>query len=76
MICQGGCNKVRENHEDFLNVSVQVRNRKDIDASFDAFVGEELLSDVNCDSCQKRAECHKRSLFLELPKIMLLHLKV
>jgi ubiquitin C-terminal hydrolase len=76
MICQGGCNKIRTNEEDFLNITVQIENRSNLDESLESYVDKESLSGVNCDDCGKPAETFKRVVLKNLADTMIFHLKV
>jgi len=46
MICQGGCNKVREREQEFVMLSLPIKNRNNMQESLDAYVQSERLEGV------------------------------
>ncbi|SPQ99121.1 unnamed protein product (mitochondrion) [Plasmodiophora brassicae] len=76
MLCQGGCNSVREQREEFSNVSLQVKGFRNLAESLDAYIAGEKLSGVNCDSCGTRSNTtFKRVVLDDLPNTLIFHLK-
>ena len=74
LICSQ-CGKIKENHENFYNISLEVKNLKTIYESFNKFISGEIISDYECSNCEKKVETTKKSTILELPNILILHLQ-
>jgi ubiquitin C-terminal hydrolase len=74
-LCLGGCESIRENEEDFYTVSLNVKNRKNLEESLKEFVSGEVLNDVNCDKCKRKADINKRACLKELHNTVIFHLK-
>eukprot|EP01083_Nonionella_stella_P144249 450032_1 len=75
MICLGGCETIRQRDEPFLNITVEVKNRRSLTDSLESYVATELLTGVNCEACAKPSDTHKRVVLHELAKTMIFHLK-
>ncbi|KAJ3439776.1 ubiquitin carboxyl-terminal hydrolase faf-x-related [Anaeramoeba flamelloides] len=70
--------KITERIEDFTAISLDVENKKNLFDSLDQYVQIEELSGDNqifIKELNKKANINKRSLFLDLPKNLILHLK-
>merc|ERR1712228_868797 len=75
MICQGGCNKTRENKQPIPMISLAIKNRVNMKQSLEAFVQPETLDGVTCDFCQKKTQTLKRQVLHTLPNTIFFHLK-
>ena len=73
-ICNG-CKKKKRKIEDFYNLSVEVKNLKNIYESFEKLIAEETISDYFCDNCQKKEDITKRFCLSKLPNVLILHLQ-
>lgn len=69
--CQGGCNTVRERQEAFNCVSLEVKNIKDLYASFENYVKRDSVSGYYCDKCDKKVTQLKRVCLRSLPRTLL-----
>jgi len=65
---------VKENVQDFNNISIEVKNMKNVDESFKKYIEPEIIGDYKCDACEKRG-VSKRDLLKNLPNVLILHLK-
>ena len=74
IICHG-CKNVREREEPFYNMSVEVRNMKNVFDSFEQFITGETIEDYNCESCQQKNSITKRTCLSYLPNVLIVHLK-
>ena len=61
MVCME-CGKIKNRHEDFYNISLQVRDRKSVYESLQKQVDGEIISDFKCDGCNKTVDLSKRTL--------------
>lgn len=75
IVCQGGCGTVRNNIEDFYNLSLEVKNHKNLKESLEKFISEERIEDYKCESCKKNVTLTKRNSIAELPNILIVHLQ-
>jgi hypothetical protein len=72
------CDHVSENIEGFYTVGVEIKNKKDIISSLDAYIeGEMLQGDAQyyCEQCDKKVDALKRSCLKSLPPTLLIQLK-
>lgn len=86
LICKG-CPHYSEREEPFLTISLQVKNKKSIKESLDAFVQGDMLEGENayfCEKCDKKVckpflnlkiNTLKRSCIKKLPNTLILVLK-
>lgn len=77
LICKG-CPHYSEREENFLAVSLQVKNKKTIQESLASFVEGEMLEGDNaylCEICDKKVPTLKRVCLKRLPNHMILVLK-
>lgn len=69
------CGNQRENIEDFFNISLEVKNKKDIHEALKALVQGEIISDYKCEACSKTVELEKKLTVSELPNTLIFHLQ-
>ena len=77
LICKG-CPHYSEREEQFLAISLQVKNKKTIQESLASFVEGEMLEGDNaylCEQCEKKVPTLKRVCLKKLPNHMILVLK-
>lgn len=77
IICKG-CPHYSEREEPFLAVSLQVKNKKDIQQSLTSLIQGEMLDGDNsyhCEKCNKKVPAQKRMCFKKLPNHLILVLK-
>lgn len=75
LICKGGCEKVRNNFEDFFSLSLEVQGKKTLKDSLEKYISEERIEDFLCENCQKKVTVTKRNSFAELPNVLIVHLQ-
>ena len=80
MLCRECPQHRSERLEDFVHVSVDVRNKRDLVESLASYVQGELLESDNqwfCEQCGKKVDAVKRACFSgeKLPNTLLVHLK-
>ena len=73
-ICKG-CGNIKENLEDFYNISLDVKHSKTLSESLKRFISSDNISDYNCDSCNKKVEISKRTLLDKVPNVLIVHLQ-
>jgi len=76
-ICKG-CPHYSEKEEEFLAISLQVKNKSSIEESLDAFVEGEMLEGDNayyCEKCEKKVNTLKRCCIKRMPNVLILVLK-
>eukprot|EP01083_Nonionella_stella_P190306 704817_1 len=75
MIGRKGCKHYREKSDPFVTLTLDVKSKKDIMNSLNSYVQGEVISDYQCDKCNKRIEILKRSCIRILPRNLVIHLK-
>jgi ubiquitin C-terminal hydrolase len=75
MICQGGCEEIRQRDEDYYTVSLEVKNHDNLEQSLLSYVTGELLSGVSCPACHRKTDTVKRVVLGKLPNTVAFHLK-
>ena len=70
-----GCGYVRSNTEIFYNLSLEVKNLKNMEESFKKFIEPETISDFLCDNCKKKCDISKGSYLKTVPNVLIVHLK-
>ena len=73
MVCPE-CGKVKNKHDDFLTISLPVRDSKSVYDSLQKQVDGETISDYKCDGCTKTVDLSRRTLLSEAPNVLILHL--
>ncbi len=73
--CEGGCGIVKNNLEDFYNLSLEVKNHKTLKDSLDKYVSHEKIEDFKCENCKKSVTVIKRNSIAELPNVLIVHLQ-
>ena len=61
MVCQE-CGKVKNRLEDFLNLSLTVKDIKSVYDSLEQQIQGEIINDFHCDGCDKKVDISKRTL--------------
>jgi len=74
MICQG-CGNMKERVETFLNMSLEVKNLKNLYESLDKYITGETIDDYFCDNCNKKNSINKRACVAYLPNVLIIHLQ-
>ena len=73
-IC-GGCNNETYKEDEFKNISLEVKDMKDIYESLDKYMSEEIIDDYKCDKCNNKVKLKKYTYISSLPNILVIHLK-
>lgn len=74
MVCTE-CGKVKNKIEDFLNLSLTVKDIKSMQESLQKMIEGEVINDFMCDSCKKRVDISKRTLISSTPNVLIVHLQ-
>lgn len=74
MVCTE-CGKVKNRHEEYLNLSLNIKDIKDVYASLQKQIEGETISDYQCDGCNRKVDLSKRTLIAETPNILIVHLQ-
>jgi len=74
MVCTE-CGKVKNRHEDFLNLSLNIKDIKSVQESLQKQIEGETISDYKCDGCNKSVDLSRRTLIAETPNILIIHLQ-
>ena len=61
-------------YEDFKNISLEVKDIKNIYDSFDKYVSSENIEDYNCSNCRKKVTIKRKTLLSNLPNILVIRL--
>ena len=74
MVCKE-CGKTKNRHESFYTISCQVKDINNIHDSLQKETEGDIINDFKCDGCNKTVDLAKRSLYAEMPNVLILHLK-
>jgi len=74
MVCSE-CGKVKNRQEDFYFLSLDVKDIKSVNESLSKQIEGEIISDYQCDGCNRKVDLSKRTLIAETPNILIVHLK-
>ena len=77
LICKG-CPHYSEREENYFNLSLQVKNKKSLQESLEAFVQGEMLEGENayfCEKCDRKVNTLRRVCIKQLPKYLIIVLK-
>ncbi|ETO16240.1 ubiquitin domain-containing protein, partial [Reticulomyxa filosa] len=74
--CQGGCNMIRERNQSFVMLSLELRHKRTLQESLQAYIQKQHLEGVECQSCLKKCNVLKREMLDRLPNTLFFHLKV
>ncbi len=78
IIGKNGCPHFSETKEFFQSIILQVKNKRNIEESLDAFIHGEMMegdNSYNCERCDKKVSALKRQSFKKLPRVLVLVLK-
>lgn len=78
VIGRNECKHYSERKEVFQSIILQVKNKKTIEESLDAFIQGEMMegeNSYNCEKCEKKVPALKRQCFKKLPRVLVLVLK-
>lgn len=70
-----GCSNVNRRIENFYNITLEVRNYKNMEEGLAKFIKEDVISDYRCDSCGNKCDYIKRCFVKEFPNNFIVHLK-
>jgi len=74
MICTN-CKIVTNRFENFYNLSLQVKNMKNIFEGLNKYIAGETISDYMCENCRMKVEITKRCVLSSLPNVLIIHLQ-
>ena len=74
LVCQQ-CQNVRNKQEQFYNLSIPIKNLKNIHECFEKYIQGETISDFKCEECNQKVDVVKRQLLSQLPNVLILHLQ-
>jgi len=69
------CEHRSENSEPFHTIGIEVKHKENILESFDLFVEGEMLSEYNCERCDRKVRAIKRCCVKRLPEVLVIQLK-
>ena len=74
LICSN-CNNVKSREEGFYNLTLEIKDLKNLNESFERFITGETISDYLCENCDKKVDTQKRCLLSDLPNIFIIGLQ-
>ena len=74
MVCTE-CGYSKNRMEDFLNLSLNIKDIKSVQQALEKLVEGETISDYQCPGCNRKVDLSKRSLIAETPNILIVHLQ-
>jgi ubiquitin carboxyl-terminal hydrolase 34 len=69
------CGNTRTNEQVFYNLSLEVKNLKNINEGIEKLITEDYISDYKCEACQKKCDVIKRTFLKECPNVLIVHLQ-
>lgn len=69
------CGNLRTRDEIFYNLSLEVKNLKNISEGIEKLITEDIISDYKCENCQQKCDVIKRTLIKECPNVLIVHLQ-
>ena len=69
------CGNITYKEEEFKEISLEVKDIKDIYESLDKYISEEIIDDYKCDKCNNKVKLKKTTVISSLPNILVVHLK-
>jgi ubiquitin carboxyl-terminal hydrolase 34 len=69
------CGNLRQNIEDFYNLSLEVKNQKTLYDGLEKFISGETISDFQCEGCNQRVTLEKKLTIEKLPNTLIVHLQ-
>lgn len=73
MICKG-CGNIRQSYDNFYNLSLEVKNQRNIYDGLTRFVSGETINDFKCEACNNRVDVERKTLVHKLPNTLIIHL--
>jgi len=73
MVCSE-CGKIKERIEDYYNMSLTIKDIGTVEEALKKQVEGDIISDYQCDGCNKKVDLSKRTLITETPNILIVHL--
>ena len=74
MICKN-CGNLRQNRDNFYNLSLEVKNQKSIHDALKKFITGEIISDFKCEACNTKTDVERRTVLDKLPNMLMVHLQ-
>lgn len=68
------CGHLRVTEQMFYNLSLEVKNMRNIKESLDKLTTGDTISDFKCENCQKKCDVTKRPLIKDCPNVMIVYL--
>ena len=69
------CGNLRTREEVFYNLSLEVKNLKNINEGIEKLITEDIISDFKCEACNNKCDVLKRTLLKECPNVLIIHLQ-
>lgn len=74
MVCTE-CGKVKNRMEDYLNLSIPIKGVKSIEEALMKQIEGEIISDYQCDGCNRKVDLQKRTMIATTPNVLIVHLQ-
>ena len=74
VICEE-CNTISNRLENFYNLTLEVKNIKNLYESLQKLISPEKIDQFNCEVCKKKVTITKRNSLAKLPNVLFVHLK-
>ena len=68
------CGHLRVTEQIFYNLSMEVKNMKNMKESLDKLTSEDVISDFKCENCQQKCDVTKRPLIKDCPNVLIVYL--
>lgn len=69
------CGNLRTREEVFYNLSLEVKNLKNINEGIEKLITEDIISDFKCEACNNKCDVSKRTFIKECPNVLIVHLQ-
>ena len=71
----GGCGNLRTKEEMFYNLSLEVKNLKDINEGIEKLITDDIISDYKCENCQQKCDLIRKTFLKDCPNVLIVHLQ-
>lgn len=69
------CGSISSTFEDFYDLSLEIKNQKNLVEALYRYIEEGTVLDYNCERCNKKGEVSKRTLLADFPNVLIVHLQ-
>jgi ubiquitin C-terminal hydrolase len=72
LVCKE-CGHAKTREDFFYTLQVEVQNKSNIYESLSAIRDGQIINDYMCDGCNKKVDVQERTLFAQMPNVLVIH---